>query len=100
MKLHQGRGSLEKKIGELKHQINLNHLLMGPFNSKCLYFNSRTVSLQPVAIIKTCWTAGKITQQDIKNITLSVTKTCRQISITGKIYDTTNSHPIKKHRSI
>jgi hypothetical protein len=38
IKLHQGRGNIEKKIGELKHHINLNHLPMGQFNSNCLYF--------------------------------------------------------------
>jgi len=85
IKLHQGRGSMEKKIGELKHQINLNHLPMG---------------IQLVAIIKTYWAAKRISQQDSKNIMLPITKTCREISITRKIDYITNSSSIKKHRTI
>ena len=57
IKLHQGRGSMEKKIGELKHQINLNHLPMGQFNSNCLYF---TVGLLAYNLLQPLKLAGKL----------------------------------------
>jgi len=52
IKLHQGRGSMEKKIGELKHQINLNHLPMGQFNSNCLYFTIGLLAYNLLQILK------------------------------------------------
>lgn len=36
---HQARGSMEKRIGELKHQLNIKHLPCGQFNANCLYFS-------------------------------------------------------------
>jgi Transposase DDE domain group 1 len=36
---HSGRGIMEKRIGELKHQLNLNHQPCGQFNANCLYFH-------------------------------------------------------------
>lgn len=52
IKLHQGRGSMEKKIGELKHQINLNHLPMGQFNSNCLYFTVGLLAYNLLQLLK------------------------------------------------
>ncbi len=52
IKLHQGRGSMEKKIGELKHQINLNHLPMGQFNSNCLYFTIGLLAYNLLQLLK------------------------------------------------
>jgi hypothetical protein len=52
IKLHQGRGNIEKKIGELKHQINLDHLPMGQFNSNCLYFTIGLLAYNLLQILK------------------------------------------------
>lgn len=52
IKLHQGRGSMEKKIGELKHQINLNHLPMGQFNANCLYFTVGLLAYNLLQLLK------------------------------------------------
>lgn len=37
--LHQGRGGMERRIGELKHQLNLDKVPCGQFDANCLYFN-------------------------------------------------------------
>jgi len=52
IKLHQGRGSIEKKIGELKHQINLNHLPCGQFNANCLYFTIGILAYNLLQLLK------------------------------------------------
>jgi hypothetical protein len=52
IKLHQARGSMEKKIGELKHQINLNHLPLGQFNSNCLYFTVGLLAYNLLQLLK------------------------------------------------
>jgi hypothetical protein len=52
IKLHQGRGGMEKKIGELKHQINLNHLPCGQFNANCLYFTIGLLSYNLLQLLK------------------------------------------------
>lgn len=52
IKLHQGRGSMEKKIGELKHQINLNHLPCGQFNANMLYFTIGLVAYNLLQLLK------------------------------------------------
>ena len=38
IELHQGRGSMERTIGELKHQLNLDKVPCGQFDANCLYF--------------------------------------------------------------
>lgn len=38
IQLHQGRGGMEKRIGELKNQLNLDRVPCGQFNANCLYF--------------------------------------------------------------
>lgn len=35
---HEGRGSMERRIGELKHQLNLDKVPCGQFDANCLYF--------------------------------------------------------------
>ncbi|MFN3693941.1 MAG: IS1380 family transposase [Ignavibacterium sp.] len=52
IKLHQGRGSMEKKIGELKHQINLNHLPCGQFNANMLYFTIGLLAYNLLQLLK------------------------------------------------
>jgi len=52
IKLHQGRGSMEKKIGELKHQINLNHLPCGQFNANLLYFTIGLLAYNLLQLLK------------------------------------------------
>lgn len=38
IEMHQGRGSMEKRIGELKHQLQLDKVPCGQFAANCLYF--------------------------------------------------------------
>jgi hypothetical protein len=38
IEMHQGRGSMERRIGELKHQLNLDKVPCGQFEPNCLYF--------------------------------------------------------------
>lgn len=38
IKLHAGRGTMERRIGELKHQLNLDRVPCGEFEANCLYF--------------------------------------------------------------
>ena len=38
IELHQGRGGMEKRIGELKNQLNLDRVPCGQFEANCLYF--------------------------------------------------------------
>lgn len=52
VKLHQGRGGMEKKIGELKHQINLSHLPCGQFNANCLYFTIGLLAYNLLQLLK------------------------------------------------
>jgi hypothetical protein len=50
--LHQGRGSMEKRIGELKHQLNLDHLPCGQFNANCLYFTIGLLAYNLLQLLK------------------------------------------------
>jgi hypothetical protein len=49
---HQGRGSMEKTIGELKHQLNINHLPCGQFNANCLYFTIGVLAYNLLQLLK------------------------------------------------
>ena len=50
--IHQGRGSMEKRIGELKHQLNINHLPCGQFNANCLYFTIGLLAYNLLQLLK------------------------------------------------
>ncbi len=50
--LHQGRGIMEKRIGELKHQLNMNHLPCGQFNANCLYFTIGILAYNLLQLLK------------------------------------------------
>lgn len=52
IKLHQGRGSMEKTIGELKHQLNLDHLPCGQFDANCLYFTVGLLAYNLLQLLK------------------------------------------------
>ena len=50
--IHQSRGSMEKRIGELKHQLNINHLPCGQFNANCLYFTIGILAYNLLQLLK------------------------------------------------
>jgi hypothetical protein len=50
--IHQGRGSMEKRIGELKHQLNINHLPCGQFDANCLYFTIGLLAYNLLQLLK------------------------------------------------
>lgn len=52
IKFHQRRGGMEKRIGELKHQINLDHLPCGQFNANILYFTAGLMAYNIIQILK------------------------------------------------
>jgi len=50
--IHQQRGLMEKRIGELKHQLNMNHLPCGQFNANCLYFTIGLLAYNLLQLLK------------------------------------------------
>jgi len=50
--IHQGRGSMEKRIGELKHQLNINRLPCGQFDANCLYFTIGLLAYNLLQLLK------------------------------------------------
>ena len=50
--IHQGIGNMEKKIGELKHQMNLNHMPCGQFNANSLYFTTGLFAYNLIELLK------------------------------------------------
>lgn len=49
---HQGRGGMEKRIGELKHQHNLDRVPCGQFNANCLYFTIGLLAYNLLQMLK------------------------------------------------
>lgn len=52
IKLHQQRGKMERIIGELKHQINLDRVPCGQFNANCLYFTIGLLAYNLLQMLK------------------------------------------------
>jgi hypothetical protein len=50
--LHQGRGNIEKRIGELKHQLNFDRQPCGQFEANCLYFTIGLLAYNLLQILK------------------------------------------------
>lgn len=52
IELHQGRGLMEKKIGELKNQLNLDKVPCGQFDANCLYFSIGLLAYNLLQMLK------------------------------------------------
>ena len=50
--MHQGRGSMEKRIGELKNQLNLDRVPCGQFDANCLYFTIGLLAYNLLQMLK------------------------------------------------
>lgn len=50
--MHQGRGSMERRIGELKHQLNLDKVPCGQFEANCLYFTVGLLAYNLLQMLK------------------------------------------------
>ena len=52
IELHQGRGIMEKRIGELKNQLNLDKVPCGQFDANCLYFTIGLLAYNLLQMLK------------------------------------------------
>ena len=50
--LHQNRGNMERRLGEIKHQINLGHMPTGQFRANTLYFTIGVLAYNLLQILK------------------------------------------------
>jgi len=49
---HQNRGEMERLIGELKHQLHLDHLPCGQFSANSLYFSIGVLAFNLLQLLK------------------------------------------------
>jgi len=52
IKLHAARGGMERRIGELKHQLNLDKVPCGQFEANCLYFTVGLLAYNLLQMLK------------------------------------------------
>lgn len=52
IRLHAGRGTMERRIGELKHQLNLDRVPCGQFEANCLYFTVGLLAYNLLQMLK------------------------------------------------
>jgi hypothetical protein len=95
IKLHQGRGSMEKKIGELKHQINLNHLPMGQFNSNCLYFTVGLLAYNLLQLLKLVGLPEEYHHKTVKTLRYQLLKLAGKLVLHARYMILQIAAPIK-----
>lgn len=95
IKLHQGRGSMEKKIGELKHQINLNHLPMGQFNSNCLYFTVGLLAYNLLQLLKLIGLPEEYHHKTVKTLRYQLLKLAGKLVLHARYMILQIAAPIK-----
>lgn len=95
IKLHQGRGSMEKKIGELKHQINLNHLPMGQFNSNCLYFTIGLLAYNLLQLLKLVGLPEEYHHKTVKTLRYQLLKLAGKLVLHARYMILQIAAPIK-----
>ena len=95
IKLHQGRGSMEKKIGELKHQINLNHLPMGQFNSNCLYFTVGLLAYNLLQLLKLVGLPEEYHNKTVKTLRYQLLKLAGKLVLHARYMILQIAAPIK-----
>jgi hypothetical protein len=50
--LHQNRGNVERRIGEIKHQLNMGHMPCGQFEANSLYFSIGVLTYNLLQLLK------------------------------------------------
>lgn len=95
IKLHEGRGSIEKKIGELKHQINLSHLPMGQFNANCLYFTVGLLAYNILQLLKLIALPEEYHNKTIKTLRYQLLKLAGKLVIHARYIILQIAAPIK-----
>lgn len=72
--IHQSRGSMEKRIGELKHQLNINHLPCGQFNANCLYFSIGILAYNLLQLLKLIGLPEEYQTKSVKTVRYQLIK--------------------------
>jgi len=70
---------MEKRIGELKHQINLDHLPCGQFNTNILYFTIGLMAYNIIELLKIFALPPEFRSKTIRSIRYQL------IKLTGKL---------------
>jgi hypothetical protein len=102
--VHQMRGCMEKSIGEIKHNFNLDHMPCGQFEANAVYFTLGILAYNIIQMMKmnVCWksfakasmrtiryrllhTAGKLVHHG-NRIKLKVASTIESFSIIEQTY--------------
>lgn len=65
---HEKRGSLEKRIGELKHEMNVSHMTCGQFNANCLYFTIGILAYNMLQLLKIIGLPKRYRNKSVKSL--------------------------------
>jgi hypothetical protein len=95
IKLHQGRGSMEKKIGELKHQINLNHLPCGQFNANMLYLTVGLLAYNLLQLLKLIGLPEEYHSKTVKSLRYQLLKLAGKLVLHARYIILQIAAPIK-----
>jgi hypothetical protein len=95
IKLHQGRGTMEKKIGELKHQINLNHLPCGQFNANSLYFTVGLLAYNLLQLLKLIGLLAEYHNKTVKSLRYQLLKLAGKLVLHARYIVLQIAAPIK-----
>jgi Transposase DDE domain group 1 len=79
IELHQGRGSMEKRIGELKNQLNLERVPCGQFNANCLYFTIGLFAYNLLQILKLIGLPVEYHNKSVKTVRYQLLKLAGKI---------------------
>jgi hypothetical protein len=93
--LHQGRGSMEKRIGELKHQLNVNHLPCGQFNANCLYFTIGLLAYNILQLLKIAGLPEEYHNKTVKTLRYQLLKLAGKVVMHARYMIVQISAPLK-----
>lgn len=79
IRFHQGRGGMEKRIGELKHQLNVNRLPCGQFDANCLYFTVGLLAYNLLQLLKLAGLPEEYHSKSVKTLRYQLLKLAGKI---------------------
>jgi hypothetical protein len=92
---HEMRGGMEKRIGELKHDMSLGHLPCGQFNSNCLYFTIGILAYNMLQLLKIMGLPKDYRNRSVKSLRYQLLKLAGKLISHGRYLVLQVSAPLK-----
>ena len=95
IELHEGRGNMERRIGELKHQLNLDKVPCRQYEANCLYFTVGLLSYNLLQMLKQLGLPEEYHNKSVRTLRYQLLKLAGKVVFHARYMILQISAPIK-----